>query len=531
MAKGTKGARQADGLVALAAPELVFGLVGAVGCDLDAVSKALSESLFAAQYESHVIRVSSLLHQLDRYEHLASLTDRSEYERISEHMSAGTKLRSLTHRPDFMAWLSVLAIRGVREQITGPVSPGGVRQTLASTAFIIKSIKNPAEVQTLRDVYGRAFFVIAAYAPRDRRVKELAALIATSDGNASSSDYLQQAEELIHRDEDEQVEDDSGQSVRDSFPLADVFIDTSSHSGMREGIQRFVEGLFGYPFITPTRDEFGMYHAFAASLRSADLGRQVGAAIASADGEILSVGCNDVPAAGGGLYWTGDSPDHRDFRQGIDTSERFKRAIATQLVQKLKAAGWATPTGRTDTEVARGLVDKKGPLRGTPILSLLEFGRPVHAEMAAIVSAAMRGTSIRGATLFSTTFPCHLCARHIVAAGIRRVVYVEPYPKSQAEELYGDSLVVDSIGAAGKRVSFEAFVGIAPSIHMWMFKNTGRKDRSGNIAAWSLAGSRPRLKRYVASYLMIEDQIVGDLLRNKLREVGITPVKKAGAML
>ncbi|MDN3612645.1 hypothetical protein QWZ16_23945 [Vibrio ostreicida] len=26
-------------------------------------------------------------------------------------------------------------------------------------------------------------------------------------------------------------------------------------------------------------------------------------------------------------------------------------------------------------------------------------------------------------------FPCHNCAKHIVASGIKRVVYVEPYPK------------------------------------------------------------------------------------------------------
>jgi deoxycytidylate deaminase len=104
---------------------------------------------------------------------------------------------------------------------------------------------------------------------------------------------------------------------------------------MKAGILRFIEGLFGYPFITPTRDGFGMYHAFAAGLRSSDLGRQVGAAIATADGEILSVGCNDVPAAGGGQYWTGDAIDHRDFRQGFDSSER--KTAAFQFGQSLRA--------------------------------------------------------------------------------------------------------------------------------------------------------------------------------------------------
>jgi deoxycytidylate deaminase len=524
--------RHVDGLTSLDGPELVFGLVGAVGCDLDAVARALTEALDDADYTSSVIRVSALLHQLDRYQDLAKLTGKSEYERIRAHMDAGTELRSISKRGDIMAWLSVFAIRGIREAALASQPSGAANEpTLHRNAFVIKSIKNPAEIQTLRDVYGRAFFVLSAYAPRERRVKELAAAIGRSDGDSQSKNYRHQAEELIHRDEDEQAEDDLGQSVRDSFPLADVFIDTTSHVGMTAGVRRFVEGVFGYPFITPSRDEFGMYHAFASSLRSSDLGRQVGAAIASPEGEILSVGCNDVPAAGGGQYWTGDSEDHRDFRQGFDSSERFKQTIAAQLVQRLRLAGWSVPGSMSDSEAAKNLINRKGPLRGTPILGLLEFGRPVHAEMAAIVGAAHRGTRIHGATLFSTTFPCHLCARHIVAAGITRVVYVEPYPKSQAEELYGDSLVVDPHGPPGKRVAFEAFVGVAPGIHTWMFKNAGRKDKHGGIAKWSLSGAVPKLKRFVASYLMIEDIVVGELLPRKLREIGITPAKKAGGLV
>ncbi len=342
-----KPAHLSDGLLALPGPELVLGLVGAVGCDLEAVSKLLSDSLRAARYSPITIRVSSLLHQLDKYEQLARSAGDSEYKRISDHMTAGTDLRTRSKRGDIMAWLAVFAIRGIRADLGSLTNehsgPYGLPAPLPRTAFIVRSIKHPAEIQTLRDIYGRAFFVLSAYAPRETRVKELAGLIARSEGDSQASNFRNKAEELIKRDEDERDENNLGQSVRDSFALADVFIDTSSHSGMKAGIARFVEGLFGYPFITPTRDEFGMYHAFAASLRSADLGRQVGAAIASENGEILAVGCNDVPQAGGGQYWYGDKPDHRDFREGFDSSEKFKSAIAGQLVQRLKSAGWTAP--------------------------------------------------------------------------------------------------------------------------------------------------------------------------------------------
>lgn len=516
--------RGADALLALDGPELVFGLVGAVGCDLATVASLLSEALNRAKYTARVVRVSSLLHQLDRYRALRTLQRGSEYERIKRHMEAGTELRSVAGRGDITAWLAIAAVRELRgvHHEGGSANNEG-RVPLCRTAFIIQSIKHPAEVKTLRDVYGRAFFLVSAYAPRDMRVDALARLIAQSEGESDASRCRHQAEQLIQIDEQE--DQDLGQSVRDSFPLGDVFIDTRSRRTVADGIDRFIDGIFGDPFITPTRDEFGMYHAFAASLRSADLGRQVGASIASTRGEILCVGCNDVPKANGGLYWTDDSPDHRDFREGYDSSEKFKKAIAVQLVQKLQKAGWSPPDNSISPDkIAASLVAKKGPLKGTPILSLLEFGRAVHAEMAAIVYAADRGVSIHSATMFATTFPCHLCARHIVAAGLQRVVYIEPYPKSQAEELYKDSLVVDPSAPVDRKVTFEPFVGIAPSLYMWMFKNSDRKNSSGDMVKWSISAGNPKLKRFVASYMLIEDKVLGELLPAKLDEIGVKPV-------
>ena len=74
---------------------------------------------------------------------------------------------------------------------------------------------------------------------------------------------------------------------------------------------------------------------------------------------------------------------------------------------------------------------------------LTEFGRPVHAEMSAITDAARRGVTVASATLYTTTYPCHGCARHILSAGIARVVYVEPYAKSLTHNLHEDALERD----------------------------------------------------------------------------------------
>ena len=93
---------------------------------------------------------------------------------------------------------------------------------------------------------------------------------------------------------------------------------------------------------------------------------------------------------------------------------------------------------------APGPGDGEAPiLANAAVTNLLEFGRIVHAEMSALTEAARRGRSVQGGTLHCTTFPCHICARHIIGSGIARVVYIEPYQKSRAKELYPDSISVD----------------------------------------------------------------------------------------
>ncbi|MEW5932957.1 MAG: dCMP deaminase family protein [Bacillota bacterium] len=64
-----------------------------------------------------------------------------------------------------------------------------------------------------------------------------------------------------------------------------------------------------------------------------------------------------------------------------------------------------------------------------------ELCRASHAEQNALVQAARYGIAVEGATLYSTTFPCSICAKMLVNAGIRRVVYGEEYADLLAREI------------------------------------------------------------------------------------------------
>jgi dCMP deaminase len=53
--------------------------------------------------------------------------------------------------------------------------------------------------------------------------------------------------------------------------------------------------------------------------------------------------------------------------------------------------------------------------------------RTIHGEMNAIIQAALHGISTDGATCYVTHFPCIICSKLLINAGIARIVYKVPY--------------------------------------------------------------------------------------------------------
>jgi Deoxycytidylate deaminase len=232
-----------------------------------------------------------------------------------------------------------------------------------------------------------------------------------------------------------------------------------------------------------------MFVAHASALRSAEMGRQVGACITTPEGDVIATGTNEVPRAGGGQYWAGDEGDARDYTRTTDSNDLHKRQLAEQLLRKLEDANALKP-GVEDRDQLIFEV-----LETTKVGDVIEYSRAIHAEMSALVDAARRGVSVAGATLYTTTFPCHLCTGLIVGAGIGRVVYIYPYPKSLAIALHGDAISVESRRPAGNLIPFEPLVGVAPRAYTALFTKTKseRKDRKGKPAKWSPGRSRARL--------------------------------------
>jgi dCMP deaminase len=72
-----------------------------------------------------------------------------------------------------------------------------------------------------------------------------------------------------------------------------------------------------------------------------------------------------------------------------------------------------------------------------------ELCRGLHAEQNAIVQAALYGISIKGSILYCTTQPCVTCAKMIINAGIKRIIYQEKYPDELARKLLKEAGVIE----------------------------------------------------------------------------------------
>lgn len=442
-------------------PEIVIGLVGAIGTDLDSVCDSIDAVLKELAYSPLHIRLSHLLEKAPLPD--PPRFDQTYHEEMADaYMKAGNLWRKKVDRGDAMVLLAIAELRELREGINPPEK--GISPPAYSHAFVLRSLKHPDEVRTLRQIYGASFFLLSAYAPRHVRKDTLNRRIMQSHNSSRMEDYEGKATDLISRDEAETGEV-LGQQVRKTFWQGDAFVGASNTQHLTEAIRRIFSIWFGHPFHTPTRDEYLMFSAYAAAYRSASLGRQVGAVIATQDGSLVATGTNEVPKSRGGHYWDGDSPDDRDHIRGYDSSDTMRQGLFGDILERLAKTPLFADEMRnlSSSELLAVLSEKdKKAMREAEYMNLTEFQRPVHAEMMAITDAARRGISIEGCTLYSSTFPCHGCARHIVASGIARVVFIEPYAKSLARNLHDDAIQIESGAHTNEKVRFETFLGLAP---------------------------------------------------------------------
>ncbi|ESX62814.1 deoxycytidylate deaminase [Mesorhizobium sp. LSHC422A00] len=485
--------------------ELVIGLVGAVGAGVSKTAAELKLTLEREYgYVVDIVKASDIIREnAGKTATTSPATEGSE--RIKQLQAIGTELREKYGE----AYIAAKAIEKIAiqrktsdgyDESTQVPQPKRLRQ-----ATIIDSLKHPKETTLLRDVYGGIYWQFTVFAPEAIREKRLSNIGIAKD----------ELPGIFTRDENDK-EGDHGQKVSKTAYLSDFFVRNDGENDVRliSVLQRYLEVVFNISVHTPNTDEAGMYAAVSAASKSACLSRQVGAAIYSAGGELISVGWNDVPKALGGLYSADDGDDdHRCYLWGgkLCHNDRKKEELYDKIFKKLAAEGL----------LASG-VDKiklRSALVATPVKDLIEYSRSIHAEMEAIVSAGRTGkTGMVGGTLYTTTFPCHNCARHIVAAGISKVFYVEPYAKSLALELHSDA--ISMVEGDIKKVAFLQYEGVGPDSVLKLFHHGVERKIDGRARVQDKKTAIPVLPPPMDGFTTHEKRVIERLENVESQSVG-----------
>ena len=488
-------------------PELFFGFVAPIGADTERSVRKLTAKLVGFDYKVVPIKVTDVFEKLEAK--LGWVLNQSPHEaRFKTYIDFGDKLREKFRDDSFLAYTCLHQIIFARDALV----PADKRDAPEKVAYILRQFKRKEEIDLLRSIYGRQFFQISVHSKRSSRVDNLSRKIASSHSSATHNKFRDAAEKLVTIDENESDEE-HGQRVSDVFHEADFIVNSDTPGAVDEQISRFVDLIFGSNSISPSKDEYGLYLAKSAALRALDLSRQVGAAIFSEAGEIISLGANEVPKARGGTYWSDDKFDDRDNKRLEDSNEKRKREIFFELAEIL------APQSPKEA----WLLDPR--VRRSQFMDALEYGRMIHAEMSAICDAGRLGRSLRDGILYCTTFPCHMCAKHIVVAGIKEVVFLEPYPKSLASDMHSDSIHIE--GQSRDRfeefpsVVFRHFCGVSPKRFRDLFEKRKRKDANGAFLEWQLKEPRPIVEIRLPIHTRIELGHVTAVLVPALESIGL----------
>ena len=479
--------------------EIIAAFCGAVGCNLSDVIRNIKQQFEDYGYVVEHIKISDIIKQhfqenplpeSHATEDLASLTGVKRYSVLQD---LGNYLRE-KHGTRVLAALAMSRIAAHRNIQTK-------NETIKApkTVYIIDQLKHHHEVELFRLVYEELFYLLGVFSPQRVRFNHL-----TKIEQMSGSDALS----LIERDRNESAST-HGQKLEKTIQLSDYFIcnGQDNSSNLFEPAQRFLGLVHGKNGITPTRDESGMYAAYSASLKSACLSRQVGAAIANKDGNIISIGWNDVPRSGGGLYTSDSTNDQRCFHhRGFCYNDFHKDRLISSIVDIVGAQLSVTPEIKIKLAELIQTETRAG--------SIIEYSRAIHAEMEAILGLARsQGGTTESATLYTTTFPCHNCARHIIAAGIKRVVYIEPYEKSLALDLHDDAITLEE--GRSDMTLFENFSGVSPVRYASFFLAKGKRKNEEGKAVDIIKGEAKHIAiKYLDPYQAIETKVVADALVN-----------------
>lgn len=303
---------------------------------------------------------------------------------------------------------------------------GPIKESKEGFFVVIDAIRNPFEAFFFRERYS-AFYLLSINTPNEVRIKRL-------------HEYLNLNQEQIKEiDEKEYPKRLAGhkrfvsQDIQKCIEWSDIHVNNPEEfpdnpNQLKRQLVWYVALMLHPGLVIPTGTERAMQIAYSAKLNSGCISRQVGAVITDEHHSVKAVGWNSTPE--------GQVPcvlrDVRDLLRHEDTEafssyekkdKDFQAHLRSVYQDSIKKDKLKVLDGRNISfcfkDVQNSLDQEKNQVHT----------RSLHAEENAFLQITKYGgEGIRGGYLFTTASPCELCAKKAYQLGIRKIVYVDPYP-------------------------------------------------------------------------------------------------------
>jgi deoxycytidylate deaminase len=350
-------------------------------------------------------------------------------------------------------------IKGTRKRVDGG---------RAESRIVIDSIRSSFEAFYLRERYS-AFYLVAVHDDEhhDKHLKQkITDLYRNSNRHIDDNSHIIESvfDKVKHLCQEEVKNDDFEKGFFYSPNVSQCISDAEIHIANTEGMEpespsfytmaeqwmKYAALILHPGLITPSSEERCMVVAYTAKFNSSCLSRQVGAVITNEYHSIRTIGWNEVPY--------GHIPcGLRDVRELLHDSSN-KESSNYKYVYSEYEYGTSKYKISKKTFIQnmyddlRYLNNVERNLNGLPFPYCFKtmhnryedeknqvHTRSLHAEENAMLQMVkFGGEKLMNGIIYVTASPCELCSKKLYQIGVRKIVYIDPYPGIARQNIIGN---------------------------------------------------------------------------------------------
>jgi len=357
---------------------------------------------------------------------------------------------------------------------------------LSPHIFVIENFRNPFEAEYFRLRYYE-FFLISIHCNKRERLRREYENNPTYKAKRLKIEQIEKYFDAIDKrdsGEDNLTSEIFRQNVRKAVYLSDIaIINEDSKEEFIEKILKYYTLIRNPGAFQPTNDELLMHIAYSLSLRSRCISRKVGAVIVGERNYVIGAGWNEV---GEGQIGCGDrivkdiiGTDNESVPIEVRGKDSFRKYLSEKYRDKTDMSFCFREQYQAYLEKEqKDTKEKEKSDNGTEKTKnnskQQQLCRALHAEENAIIQTAkIGGMGVNNGTIYTTTFPCELCAKKIAQSGIRKIVYTEPYPNAISEDVF----LRDGI----RKIDICPFEGVKSHSYYRLYQSTFNVKDSQNL--------------------------------------------------